>query len=144
VAWARRQKLRGIAKRFAIDNVASMRPVQTSFRTLTWCCVILLAIPSLLPAEDMVRTGIPSRFEHFFAYAGSARVAIAGYGLGSARIIGLYLMYAGVLEYLQHFSLGRHRSVEDFAATALGALIGGLAAGLLMHRLWKRTYSDVV
>jgi VanZ family protein len=145
LARARRHKLRGIAKRFAIDNVAPMRPVQTSFRTLTWCCVILLAILSLLPAEDMMRTGMPSKFEHFLAYAGSASIAIAGYGrLGSVRVIGLFWMYASVLEYLQHFSRGRHPSVDDFAASALGAFIGGLAAALLMRRLRQRTCSDIV
>ena len=45
-------ELRGIAKSFTIDNVAPMHPVQTSFRILTWCCVILLAVLSLLPAQD--------------------------------------------------------------------------------------------
>jgi len=52
----------------------------TSLRVLTWCCVILLAVLSLLPAQQMVRTGLPGRLEHFVAYAGSAAVAMAGYG----------------------------------------------------------------
>jgi len=30
----------------------------TSLRFLTWCCVILLAVLSLLPAQEMVRTGL--------------------------------------------------------------------------------------
>ena len=54
--------------------------VNTSLRVLTWCCVVLLAILSLLPAEEMVRTGLPGRLEHFVAYAGSAAIAMAGYG----------------------------------------------------------------
>jgi hypothetical protein len=42
------------------------------------------------------------------------------------QIIGGFWVYAGILEYLQHFSPGRHPSIADFAASALGALCGGL------------------
>jgi len=122
-----------------------MHPGQTSFRILTWCCVILLAVLSLLPAQDMVRTGIPGELEHFAAYAGSASIAIAGYGRrGAVRIIGLFWIYAGVLEYLQHFSPGRHPSIVDFAASALGAVFGAVVGAFLVRRLRKRAYSDVI
>ena len=109
----------------------------TSLRFLTWCCVILLAVLSLLPTQAMVRTGLPGRLEHFIAYAGSAAIAIAGYGVsrGSMQIIGSFCVYAGILEYLQHFSPGRHPAIEDFAASALGALCGGLAIAVLWRRL---------
>jgi len=111
--------------------------VMTSLRVLTWCCVIVLAVLSLLTAQQMVRTGLPGRFEHFVAYAGSAAIAMAGYGAsrGSTQIIGGFWVYAGILEYLQHFSPGRHPSIVDFAASALGALCGGLAIALLWRRL---------
>jgi VanZ family protein len=119
-----------------------MLPVQTSFRILTWCCVILLALLSVLPAQDMVRTGIPGQLEHFIAYAGSTSIAILGFGRRNAvRIIGLFWIYAGTLECLQHFSPGRHPSITDFSASALGAFLGGLAAALLVRRLWKGAYS---
>jgi len=74
--------------------------------------------------------------EHFFAYAGAAAIAMAGYGpsRGSTRIIGGLWMCAGILEYLRHFSPGRHPWIEDFAASALGALCGGLAVALLWRR----------
>ena len=39
--------------------------VMTSLRVLTWCCVIVLAILSLLPDQQMMRTGLPGRVEHF-------------------------------------------------------------------------------
>jgi VanZ family protein len=109
----------------------------TSLRVFTWCCVILLAVLSLLPAQEMVRTGLPGRLEHFVAYAGSAAVAMAGYGSnrGGLQIIGGFWLYAGILEYLQHFSPGRHPAIEDFAASALGALCGGLAIAVLWRRL---------
>jgi VanZ family protein len=106
------------------------------FRILTWCCVVLLAVLSLLPAEEMMRTGLPGQLEHFVAYAGSAAIAVAGYGLSRSRmrIIGYFWVYAGILEYLQYFSPGRHPSIEDFAASALGALCGGLAVALILRR----------
>ena len=111
--------------------------VMTLLRSLTWCCVVLLAVLSLLPAQQMVRTGLPGRVEHFVAYAGSAAVAMAGYGAsrGRMQIIAGFWVYAGILEYLQHFSPGRHPAIEDFVASALGALCGGLAVALLWRRL---------
>ncbi len=112
-------------------------PLRTSLRFLTWACVVILGFLSLLPAEDMVRTGFPGRLEHFAAYAGSAAIAMAGYGLnrGSVRVIGSFWIYAGILEFLQHFSLGRHPALEDFAASAFGALCGGVAVVLLWR--WR-------
>jgi VanZ family protein len=111
--------------------------VNLSLRVLTWCCVILLAVLSLLPAQQMVRTGLPGRLEHFVAYAGSAAVAMAGYGAsrGGMQIIGGFWVYAGILEYLQHFSPGRHPAIKDFVASALGALCGGFAIALVWRRL---------
>src|SRR5260370_33348785 len=118
--------------------------VTKSPKFLGWCCVILLAVRSLLPAQELVRTSLPGQFEHFIAYAGTAVIATSGYGMGrhTARIIGGLWVYAGVLEYLQHFSPGRHPSVEDFAASALGAICGGLAVLLLGRYLAKRRTSD--
>jgi VanZ family protein len=97
---------------------------------------VVLAFLSLLPAQDIVRTGFPGPLEHFAAYAGSAAVAMAGYGLnrGATRVIGGFWLYAGILEYLQHFSPGRHPALVDFAASALGALCGGIAIALLWRR----------
>jgi hypothetical protein len=55
---------------------------------------------------------------------------MAGYGAsrGGMQIIGGFWVYAGILEYLQHFSPGRHPSIADFAGSALGALCGGLVS----------------
>ena len=118
--------------------------VDTILSILTWSCVCLLAVLSLLPAQEMVRAGIPGEFEHFAAYAGSTSIAAAAYGRSCnvMGIIGLFWGYAGLLEYLQQFSPGRHPAFTDFAASAAGALSGGLAIGLLMYRLSKGMPSD--
>jgi VanZ family protein len=112
--------------------------LRISLRLLTWSCVVLLAFLSLLPAHEMVRTDLPGQLEHFVAYAGSTAIAIAAYGLrgGGFRIIGCFWAYAGMLEYLQHFSPGRHPALEDFAVSALGALCGGGAVLLLWRSRW--------
>jgi VanZ family protein len=111
--------------------------LRTSLRFLTWACVVILGFLSLLPAEDMVRTSLPGQLEHFAAYAGSGAIAMAGYGLnrGAVRVIGSFWIYAGILEFLQHFSPGRHPALEDFAASAFGALCGGVTVILLWR--WR-------
>src|SRR3954452_16917056 len=109
--------------RLATGSGMSDRPQMTASRLIascrigTWCCIVLLAILSLVPAEEMVRTGFPGGFEHFVAYFGSAAVAVAAYGRsrGSVQIVGGFWVYAATLEYLQCFSPRRHSSVEDFA-----------------------------
>jgi len=50
-------------------------------------------------------------------------------------VIGFYWVYAGILEYLQQFSPGRHVSIWDFAASALGAFCGVLASILFARTL---------
>ena len=113
--------------------------LRTSLRFLTGVCVVLLAVLSLTPLEEIqsVRTDLPGQIEHIIAYAGSTAIAMAGYGLnrGAARIIGCFWLYAGVLEYLQNFSPGRNPALVDFAASAFGALCGGLVVVLLWR--WR-------
>ena len=111
--------------------------VNSIFRALTWCCVFTLAFLSLLPAEEMVRTGVGQRIEHFVAYAGSAGIAMIGYGQRSRSpwvIFGSFCAYAGVLEFLQHFSPGRSPALADFVASAMGAFVGMLVILLLRLR----------
>ena len=92
-----------------------------------------------MPLEEIeaVRTDLPGQIEHIIAYAGSTAIAMAGYGLrrGAARIIGCFWVYAGILEYLQNFSPGRNPALVDFAASAFGALCGGVVVLFLWR--WR-------
>ena len=110
--------------------------VTTSLRVLTWCCVVILAVLSLLPARAMVRTGLPGVVEHFVAYAGSAAIAMAGYGAsrGSIQVIGGFWVYAAILEYLQRFFPGRNPTIADFVGSAIGAMCGCLGIALVLRR----------
>jgi hypothetical protein len=80
----------------------------------------------------LLRTILPAPLEHFVAYAGVAAIAMAAYipSRVGARIIGGLCVYAGILEYIRHFSPGRHPSLGKFAGSALGALCGVLAVAL--------------
>jgi VanZ family protein len=113
--------------------------LRTSLRFLTWVCVVVLAVLSLSPLKEIaaVRTDLPGQVEHIIAYAGSTAIAMAGYGSNrsAVRIISCFWVYAGVLEYLQNFSPGRNPAFVDFAASALGALCGGIAVVLLWR--WR-------
>jgi hypothetical protein len=37
-------------------------------RVAAWACVVLLAVLSWLPADEMIRTGVDGRIEHVVAY----------------------------------------------------------------------------
>ena len=110
--------------------------VITSLRVVTWCCVLVLGVLSLLPAQEMVRTGLPGRVEHIIAYAGSAAIAMAGYGAsrGSIQVIGGFWVYAAILEYLQRFFPGRNPTIADFVGSAIGAMCGCLGIALVLRR----------
>ena len=100
-----------------------------------WCCVGLLAALSLLPAEEMARTGMDGRLEHAFAYTGTAFLFRISYPeWGWKRPASGLVVYAAVLEVLQTFSPGRHPAVEDWLAGSVGVLIG-IGAAICAVRL---------
>jgi VanZ family protein len=89
-----------------------------------WICIFAIAVLSLLPKDRLVRTDLGGHFEHILAYTGTA-LAVA-YAYGAKPILALRLIaYAGILELLQRFSPGRTSSIEDFACSAIGVLLGG-------------------
>lgn len=94
-------------------------------RASAWGCVALLAILSLLPAEEMVRTGLSGYVEHAVAYAGTALLLRLGHPEHKPwRTAAALVIYAGLLEYLQHYSPGRTPAVESWLASSVGVPIG--------------------
>jgi VanZ family protein len=88
-----------------------------------WSCVVLLAVLSLLPKEEMVRTGLSGHIEHAMAYAGTALLFSLSHR-GPARIAAALMAYAALLESLQALSPGRHPALADWIASSAGVLVG--------------------
>jgi VanZ family protein len=108
--------------------------VATALRIAAWSAIGLLAVLSLLPAQEMVRTGLGGHLEHILAYAGASSITASGYPEKRLGRIGMALIcYAGALEFLQRFSPGRHSAVEDWLASSAGVLVG---CALIL--LWRR------
>ncbi|MBW8269758.1 VanZ family protein [Caldovatus aquaticus] len=105
-----------------------------AIRAAGWACVALLALLSLLPAEEMVRTGAGGDIEHATAYAGTALLLGLAYR-GPVRIAIALVAYAAVLELLQGLSPGRHPALADWLAGAAGSL-AGVGAACLAAALW--------
>jgi VanZ family protein len=104
-----------------------------------WGCVGLIAVLSLLPGDEMVRTSLGGHVEHAMAYAGTA--LLLSFGSPARKtwwIMAGLVAYAGLLEVLQNFSPGRHPAVEDWVASSTGVLVGCAAARLLdgLVRRW--------
>lgn len=106
--------------------------VEGGLRLLAWGCVVLVAVLSLLPAEEVVRTGWGGYVEHVLAYAGTALLMRLGHpGREAWWIAGGLVVYAGLLEFLQHYSPGRTPAIEGWLTSSLGALVGtGIGHGL--------------
>ena len=112
--------------------------LKTASRVAAWGCVAALAVLSLAPAEEVVRTGLGGRIEHVVAYAGTAAVAALAYGeRGVVRILLPLVGYAAVLEFLQRYAPGRVSSLGDFLFSGAGVLLG-TAAFVLARRVLAR------
>jgi hypothetical protein len=73
----------------------------------------------------------------------SVTIAIVEYTQrrGTARIVGSFRIYAGILEFLQHFSPSQHPSISDVGVSALKAF-GGRATAPVARRTLKGAHSD--
>ena len=112
----------------------------TLLRVGAWVCIVLLAVLSLLPAKEFVRTdlaklGHGKQLEHFIAYFGATTIIGLAYQARLTRLtVALVLIpYAALLEIGQLYSPGRGASVIDFAASASGVVAGAL----LLPMAWR-------
>ena len=100
-------------------------------RAAAIACTLAILVLSLLPAQDLRRTGAPHGVEHAAAYLGTCFVYLLA--LRPRRLV-MYLLpflflcaLAAAMEFAQQFIPGRGAHVSDFAMSALGALLGLLA-----------------
>jgi len=94
-------------------------------------CLAVVAVLSLLPGPEMVRTGMGGSLEHVIAYAGTALACgLAWASRGWRRLTLALLLFAGAMEVLQSLSPGRFAGFDDFLFSSTGVLIGVAAAAL--------------
>ena len=116
---------------------------KTAIRFLAWGCILAVAVLSLTPADQMLRTGFGARIEHVLAYAGTGFItALAFAERRLFRVMLALLAYAGGLEFLQRFSPGRSSTVWDFMFSGMGVLLGVGTLALLAKWLPGLTAPD--
>jgi len=89
----------------------------------------------------MLRTGFGGHAEHFVAYLGTAILMTLTFQRGPRPAVQciLLIIYAAVLELGQLYSPGRYASIQDFAFSAAGAVIGVfLSIALTRVSRWLR------
>jgi VanZ family protein len=106
-------------------------------------CLGALAILSLLPANQVVRTDLGGHLEHVIGYAGTSFLCTAGWRGGAEPWLVFFalLAYAGALEFMQRFAPGRLSSLIDFIFSGSGVLIGVLA--LTMVKAWACAHDSL-
>jgi VanZ family protein len=99
-------------------------------------CLLLLAALSWLPGEDLPRSGLSGKFEHFVAYAGT--MLIGGLAWPERRrapmLVSGLTAYAAVMELGQFVAPGRHASIWDFLAGTAGIVTIAILLRLLTTR----------
>jgi VanZ family protein len=113
------------------------KPIRTWIRIAAVLCIVAIAILSLTPRENMIRTSLGGHAEHVLAYSICAWFCIVTCDLRRQQIaiFGALVAYAGILECLQLWVPGRHFGLDDFAASAIGVTLGTVAALLTIR--WK-------
>ena len=113
-----------------------MEAISRLARPASWAAILLLALLSLLPKEEMIRTGAAGWFEHVVAYAGTMLLCAAGYStrLGILRPALALVAYAAALEFGQNISPGRSPALADFAASAAAVIATALICHLALTR----------
>jgi len=95
-------------------------------RYVTWVCVVIIIVLSLLPGNERPHTGLSGKLEHIIAYAGTGVFAAIGYQLIRQRLTFWLAMVtlSFFLELLQQYVPGRGPSIFDAVASSSGLTIG--------------------
>lgn len=122
----------------------SERLLSTFLRIAFVACLIALPVLAWLPAAVMARSILGGHAEHFIAYLGTTTVM--GLALQKRRHLALQcallIAYAALLEVGQLYSPGRHASLQDFAFSSSGVIVGALLLWMVRARAlnWLRIY----
>jgi VanZ family protein len=103
-------------------------------------CIIALATLAWLPASTLTRTTLGGHAEHLIAYLGTATVM--GLATRTTKWLAaqclLLIGYAAILEAGQLYAIERQASIQDFAFSSSGVLIGATVAWIA-RICWIRT-----
>lgn len=100
---------------------------------LAGCCVLAIAVVSLLPADEMLRTGIGGHTEHVVAYTLTTLAVAHSRRHGRLALVsGALIAYAAALEFLQRFVPGRSSELIDLLFSIAGVATGASIIVLLM------------
>ena len=111
--------------------------VQNVAKMATWACIVMLAVLSLMPSEQMIVTGASDLAEHALAYFLTGSIAAAGYShrVKAFQLIIGFSVYAAVLEFAQFLAPDRYPDIYDWLAGSIGAILGVcLAAKMIAKR----------
>ena len=116
-----------------------MAPDFTTIRRfVAWFSIAVLGVASWLPAEEMIRTSADARLEHAAAYLISGLAVFTAYPRRLKWLIAILMpYYAGILEFGQLFSPGRHSAILDWASSS-----GGVLCALLLYNAYQRVYAS--
>jgi hypothetical protein len=108
-----------------------------AFRPAFFACIVLLALLSWLPGNEMVRTGVSGGVEHAVAYFGTAIIMALAYRERPRLLVQFFRIgvLAGIFEVGQLYVPGRTAAFLDFAAGSAGAVLGGVFMWALRPRL---------
>lgn len=110
-------------------------------RVAAIACTIAILTLSLLPAQELRRTGAPHGVEHTVAYLGTSLIYLLALRprrlTGGLRPVLFLWALAAAMEIAQQFVPGRGAHFSDFAMSALGALLA-LPAYMLVRRMAPR------
>jgi hypothetical protein len=86
----------------------------------------------------MIRTSADARLEHAAAYLISGLVVFTAYPRRLKWLIAILMTYyAGILEFGQLFSPGRHSAILDWASSS-----GGVLCALLLYDTYQRVFAS--
>jgi VanZ family protein len=93
-----------------------------------------VAALTLLPASSLPGAPGGDKLHHLLAFGSIAFVGVLAWPRRWLRVVGVVVLYGGAIELIQPY-VGRSGEWGDWIADALGAILGGAAALLLLRAL---------
>lgn len=100
------------------------------WRTLHLALVLLVAVAAWTPGSAAPASGLGDKLDHVLAFAALAASAALAWPGATVRIAVALVTYGGLIELVQMLVPGRHASLLDLGADAIGVALGLAAAAI--------------